>query len=177
MRHTLLLLSFMYLLACRNSERADGGSLTNTSQTKKTVDDFHYRDLLEEYVDSIQPKEIRGLFGQWTITSIAKTGGSLQDEKTIQQQVGHKLYLDSTILKFDFINHDVRIVKPKYKILYLDEEKGDNLKGTSYFEGYRMCRKQVVMLGCSKRIYFEVIHFMEMAYCYDGRIYFLTKDE
>ena len=177
MRNTLLILSLIFLFACRNSKRTSDRSLVDSMQTKNTIDSFRYRDLLEDYVDSIQPKDIGCLFGHWTITSIAKTGGTLQDEKTIQQQIGHKLYLDRNVLMFGFLNDNLKIEKPIYKIVYWDEEKGDNLKGTSYFSGYRMCRKNVMMLECSESVYFEVIHFQEMTYYYDGRIYFLTKEE
>jgi len=146
-------------------------------QTKSTIDSFRYRDLQEDYVENIQPKDISGLFGLWTITSIAKTGGTLQKENTIQQQIGHKLYLDKNILRFDFFNDSLEIKNPIYKIVNLDVKNYSNLKGTSYFSGYRMCRNNVIILKCSESVYFEVIHFQEMTYYYDGRIYFLSKDQ
>ena len=176
MRHTILFLTILSLLACKNSN-TNGETLVVKSKTGNMVEGFKYREILEDYVDSIQPKDISGLFGLWTITSIADVGGTLQDELKIQQQVGHKLYLDSNVLIFDFLNSTLKIEKPTYNMVYKSQEKGDNIKGSSYFWGYRMCRKQVTMVDCSKKLYFEVIHFAEMTYFYDGRIYFLTKDE
>jgi hypothetical protein len=174
MRYTLL---FLFLFACKNSTSKKEKSLADTAKIEKFTPAFQYRNLLEDYVYSIAQKDINGLFGRWTLTPIAKTGGTLQDERTIQQQIGRKLYFDNNILKFDFLNDSSKIEIPKYEIMYWDEVKGGNLKGTSYFSGYRMCRKHFMMLKCSDSIYFEVIDFQEMTYYYDGRIYFLSKDE
>jgi hypothetical protein len=176
---TTIITLTIILVSCKDRKTQDHApsyEITRTSVYAKSINsEFQYKDILEDYIDSIKPKEIKGLFGKWTITSIAKVSGTFNDENLIQSQIGHHLYLDKQSVLFDFLQDTIKVDNPKYSIEYLNEENGDNMKGTSLFNGYRTCRKSVMMLKVSESLYFEVIHFQEMTYYYDGRIYFLTR--
>ena len=149
--------------------------LINAKHSVDTTIKFQYRDILEDYIDSISSNNIKNLFGTWTITSIAQVGGTMEDEELIQSQIGHKLLFDNNALTFTFLKDTTTLTKPLYSIKYFNEENGDNMRGTSLFFGYRSCRKSAIMLDVSERLYFEIIHFREITYYYDGRIYFLTR--
>jgi hypothetical protein len=169
---TIILLTIT-LASCGDTNRRTAPGADNT--VRDTTATFQYRDILEDYMDSLPSKDIRGLFGTWTITSIAKAGTGLQSEELIRGQIGHKLFFDSNSLTFDILDKSIRVERPVYSVKYIKNDR--SLKGTTLFEGYLPCRKSVVMLDISEKLYIEVIHFQQMAYFCEGRIYFLTHQE
>jgi hypothetical protein len=136
---------------------------------------FEYRNILEDYIDSIKIKDIKNLFGSWLITSIADVGGNVESEKLIQEQIGDKLILSNDSLVFNFLNQTRRIYNPKYSIKYVGDDDAKTLQGTTLFYGYRPCRKSAIVIEISNQLFLEVITFEEMAYYYEGKIYFLSR--
>lgn len=151
---------------------------SNSSDEYSAKKRFKYRNINDSinstyFLKKFTNKEIHKLYGTWTITSIAEAGGTMQTEKTIQEQIGKKLIITNETFKFNFLNDNIKINTPKYEIIKLGEN--DNLKGTSFSCGYKTYRNYVFMLKCSESYYFELIDSNEMSYYYDGRIYFLTR--
>jgi len=141
-----------------------------------TTEKFRYRDILEDYIDTLPVQKVENLFGNWIISSIAKTGGTFQSEQKIQSQIGKRIHFNSSEFIFPFLDKKKTFKNPFYKINYLDTRQETELKTTTYYYGYRSCRKRVIMLDISAAVHFEVINYNELAYFYEGRIYFLKRD-
>lgn len=148
----------------------------NCYQTDTSIK-FYYRNIQEDYLDTLSTKRVNNLFGNWIITSVAKTGSSPKNENEIKLQIGKELYFDSTNFNFDFFDSPIRVHQPTYKLNFINTLEEMNLKTTTFFYGYRPCRKNVSLLNISNKIYFEIITFTEMAYFFEGRIYFLNKKD
>ena len=142
---------------------------------------FTYKTLITDtFIDSLRRSEIKKLFGNWTISAIAKTGGSGQKERIIQNQLGKRLHLDSNKVQFALFDDVVSILNPSFSIEYLHKDENSirqSLEGSTLFYGYGgLCRKVAPQLIVSNKLFFEVLNFSEMTTFADGRIYFLTKE-
>lgn len=162
------------LLSCQNDKVKKKVSIVvdKTKPTEKSQ--FSYKDILidKNANDTIQPKNIKELFGMWKIDSIANVGGTIQDEELIQSQVGQKLLIDESQLLFHLLNDKLKIEKPRYSL-----EKSTNTKGTTLWFGYRDSRKFVTWLKADQSHFLEIVNDHELAYYYDGRIYFLKRNQ
>ncbi|WPO78980.1 hypothetical protein [Flavobacterium sp. KACC 22761] len=164
------LMSALIFLSCGNNKKEN--KVLNFN--KKNVDSaFHYKNLMleiEDSSDTIQPKNLKQLLGIWVIDSIAEIGGTMQNEHLIQSQVGHHLVISDSLLTLPFLNHDIKIIKPKYSLV-----KDKDAKASSLFYGYKNSREFVTSLKADEGYYFEIINYHELAYFYDGRIYFFKR--
>lgn len=160
------------LISCQNDKTKKSTTviINKTKTTEKSK--FRYKDILidKNANDTILPKSIKELFGVWNIDSIADVGGTLQDEKLIQSQIGHELLISESQLSFYFLNDHLKINKPNYSL-----EKSDNVKGTTLWFGYRGSRKFATWLKADKSHFFEIVNEHELAYYFDGRIYFFKR--
>jgi hypothetical protein len=97
---------------------------------------------------------MEGLFGKLAIHEISKTSGSMKNETTIRQQIGKQLYIDSSKVVFDFLGNTTRIENATYQLRVSTDEtaKGKELKGTSYFYGYKTGRDKVFKLVVSNKL-------------------------
>ena len=133
---------------------------------------YRYKELAEDLgIDEMKRSQIKDLFGDWKITAIAKVGGSGQDEKTIFSNIGQKVHFDSSV----FIGGTQKLLKPRYSLERINLNDLASLRVTTYFEGYKLCRKAVIMLHIDSAENFEVVNYTEMAVYADGRFYFYTK--
>jgi len=169
----LLTISISVLLSCQNDKTKKNVIVVvnKTNPTEKSQ--FDYKDILidKNANDTIQPGNITELFGIWKIDSIAHVGGTMQDEKLIQSQIGQELLIDESQLLFHFLNDNLKIEKPKYSL-----EKSIDSKGTTLWFGYRGSRKFVSFLKADRSHYFEIVNDHQLAYYYDGRIYFFKRN-
>jgi len=142
-------------------------------------EDFQYKQILEDWIDVFGNEDIPGLFGTWSIVEIAQVGGTLRDEHEIQRQLGKKLSISKNEISFDLWESKI-ITNPTYDVVSIHSNEGPNLKGSSFFHGYRTCRENVFFLVAkgtdSMTMNFEIIHYMELVLYYDGRLFFLQKD-
>lgn len=159
--------------------KRDNKILNETVDTTKNIQQapllFKYRDILEEAIDTASKDDYKKLFGSWQISSIASVGGTIYPDSIIFKEIGQVLYIDSNRYSFRFMDKSFEVLKPDYKIELWSEKAGYKMKGTTFFHGYRQCRNAVVMMNISKKIYFEIINYQEMAYYSLGRIYFFTR--
>jgi len=140
-------------------------------------DTFRYKEIFEGTIDTIQEKEIPGFFGIWKITAIADVGGTILEEKKIRSQIGKKLILTKDSIWKNFLNDTSFVKNPEYSLEYIKtDDDGNDLRQTTYASGYRDCRKYVIFLT-STDLQIEIIHFAEIAYYLDGRIYFYSKQD
>ena len=147
-----------------------------TQLVKDSIPTYSYKDLAEDPgIDEMKRSQIKELFGDWTITAIAKVGGSGQDEKTVFSNIGQKTHFDSSVFAGNFMGAAQKVLKPHYSVEEINLNDLADLRGTTYFEGYKLCRKSVVMLHIDSAEDFEVINYTEMVVYADGRFYFYTK--
>jgi hypothetical protein len=140
--------------------------------------DFKYKDISDDWIENFEEKDIESLFGTWTIKEIAKVGGSGATEEGIQGQIGKRLIIKEGEIYFE-LWEPRKINKPNYEILIRNADEGPDLKGTSFFYGYRLCRQTIFSLiahGQDETMYFEIIHFEELVCYSDGRLFYLSKD-
>ena len=150
--------------------------VNDSADILKTLVPFKYKELDESYLDSTEKIEVSSFYGSWTITDISNVGGTFQNERTIRNQIGNKLFFSKDKFTFNFLGDKYNIVNPESEIETIEIEDGPETKGTTYFFGYRPERKQIKSLVIKGAGYFEIIHYAEIAIYYDGRIYFIQKD-
>lgn len=177
-------------MLCKNSDGQAGKAIVKDSLQKPVyqshINDsaeilvtqrlFRYKNLEEEYLDSNSIIEPVKFYGDWTITDIAKVGGTLESEREIRAQVGNRLRITKDEYSFNLFGYTNSTIHPEYRIKTFESDDNENLKGTTYWFGYRPERKKIYFL-IAKGNYLELISYNEMAYYYDGRIYFFEKDK
>jgi hypothetical protein len=149
--------------------------INDSADILKTVFYFKYKELDEGYLDYTEEIEVSSFYGSWTLTDISEVGGTMQKEGTIRNQIGNKLLFSKNKFTFNFFGKKYEIINPESYIETVDVEDGPN-KGTTYSFGYRHDRKQIISLGIKNAEHFEIINYDELAFYFDGRIYFLHKD-
>ena len=150
--------------------------VNDSANILETFVPFKYKELLENYLDSPEKIETSTFYGSWTITDISSVGGTIQKERTIRNQLGNKLQFSKNKCSFNFLGSKSDITYPESHIKTIDIEDDSEIKGTTYFFGYRPQRKQIKILVINDIGHFEIINYSEIAIYYDGRIYFLHKD-
>lgn len=169
----LFIIAISVLLSCQNNKTKIRTSKIVNKTTIVDESKFRYKELtigMKDINDTVQPKNIKELYGTWKIDSIANVGGTMQNEKLIQSQIGHELIISELQLSFRFLNDDLKIDKPKYSVI-----KDSDSKGSTLWHGYKESRKFVTSLEVNESYYFEIINNHELAYYYDGRIYLFKR--
>ncbi|PIF71662.1 hypothetical protein [Flavobacterium sp. 2] len=160
-------------LSCQNGKTKVSTSKIVNKTNSVDKSKFHYKNLtvdIKNTIDTIQPKNIKELFGVWSIDSIANVGGTMQDEKIIQSQIGHELLISESQLSLRFLNDSFKIDNPNYSLV-----KNTETKGTTLWYGYKNSREFITSLKVDESRYFEIINNHELAYFYDGRIYLFKR--
>lgn len=167
----LSIICIFIILSCENNKKEKNVQRSSS---------FRYKDLtldIKNSSDTLQPKDLKQLFGTWTIDSISEIGATMESEKLIQSQIGRNVIISESIFSFSFLNWNTKIVNPHYNFITYSQKNGDNLKATSLFYGYKDTRKTVTFLTTIEKdsYYLEIINDHELVYFYDGRIYFFKK--
>lgn len=167
----LSIIMILIIVSCRDNKNT---SKLIDKATSIQEPNFHYKDILldmKNATDTIQPKNIKEIFGIWKLDSIAKIGGTMADEQLIQSQIGHQLLISDSLLSLQFLNQNIKIDKPKYSLV----KSSDDIRCTTWFYGYKDGRKYVTSLKAHRSYFFEIVNYHELAYYYDGRIYFFKR--